>query len=241
MTNHRSAAVLLAACFVCALAAGSPAQTTTHAQAVPEVVTVGEGVVRRAADRAIVMVSTETRARSPQDAQRENARKMTAVQNELTGSHVPKEAIRTLGYIVEPEYDFTDGRRTLRGFVARNTIEVRVDNLDRLGSILDAAIGAGATSAGNVRFELKDRDAAEREALRLAVIDARARAEAAADGAGARIERVIRIQEEGYGPIRPMALAAPREMMAAQAPDTPVVAGDIEVRARVVLTAALAR
>lgn len=240
MRNHRSAAILLAACFVSIGAGGAGAQATPHSQAVPEVVTIGEGVVRRAADRAIVMVSTETRARNPQDAQRENARKMTAVQDELTGSHVPKEAIRTLGYVVEPEYDFTDGRRTLRGFIARNTIEVRVDNLDRLGTILDASIGAGATSAGNVRFELKDRDTAEREALRLAVVDARARAEAAAAGAGGRIERVIRIEEEGLGPgpIRPMAMTAAREM-AAQAPDTPVVAGDIEVRARVVLTAAL--
>jgi uncharacterized protein YggE len=139
---------------------------------------------------------------------------------------------------VEPEYDFTDGRRTLRGFVARNTIEVRVDDLARLGEVLDVAVAAGATSAGNVQFELKDRSAAEREALRLAVVDAQARAEAAAAGAGRAIARVVRIQEEGTGQVpypRPMAMAA-RE---AAAVETPIVAGEIEIRARVTFTAAL--
>ncbi|MFB3853977.1 MAG: SIMPL domain-containing protein [Vicinamibacterales bacterium] len=224
-----------------ALAAAAP-QARAQAQAlqppVPEVVTVGEGIVRRAPDRAIILVTTETRARAPQDAQRENAKRMTSVQEKLLSGGIPKEAIRTIGYSVEPEYDFTDGRRTLRGFVARNTIEVRVDELARLGEALDVAIAAGATSAGNVRFDLKDRAAVEREALRLAVVDAQARAEAAAAGAGRSIARVVRIQEEGSEPFpapRPMAMAA-RE---AASPDTPIVAGEIEVRARVTLTAAL--
>jgi len=226
---------------IAALAAAAPsarAQAQAPPPSIPEVITVGEGIVRRAPDRAIIHVTTETRARSPQDAQRENAKRMASVQEKLTGGGIPKEAIRTMGYAVEPEYDFTDGRRTLRGFVARNTIEVRVDDLARLGETLDTAIGAGATSAGGVMFDLKDRAAVEREALRLAVVDAQARAEAAAAGAGRGIARVVRIQEEGGapGPIpRPMAMAA-RE---AAEPDTPIVAGEIEIRARVTLTAAL--
>ena len=70
-----------------------------------------------------------------------------------------------------------------------------IDALERLGDLLDAVVEAGATNVGGVRFDLRDRAGAEREALRQAVADARARAEAAASGAGLTIERVIRIED----------------------------------------------
>ena len=76
----------------------------------------------------------------------------------------------------------------------------------RVGEILDLAVGSGATNVSGVRFDLKDRDAAEREALRLAVADARTRAEAAASGANLRVDRVLRIEEQRavVEPPRPM-------------------------------------
>jgi hypothetical protein len=205
----------------------------------PTVVTVGEAVVRRAPDRAFITVTAESRARNPRDAQRDNARMMSGVQDKLRDARVPKDAIRTLGYSVEPEFDFTNNRRTLRDYVARNTIEVRVDEMDRLGELLDVAVGSGATSVGDVRFDLKDRAAAEREALRQAVADARARADAAAAGAGRTVDFVLQIKEAGTEPPdlpRPVPTMA---MRTAEAPATPITAGEIEVRARVTLTATL--
>ena len=65
-----------------------------------------------------------------------------------------------------------------------------------MGEILDLAVGSGATSVSGVRFDLKDRAAAEREALKRAVADARARADAAAAGAGVKVDRVLRIEEQ---------------------------------------------
>jgi uncharacterized protein YggE len=122
--------------------------------------------------------------------------------------------------------------------VARNTIEVRVDDLDRAGDVIDLSVQTGATSVSGVRFDLKNRDAQEREALRMAVADARARADAAVSGAGVSIDRVIRIEEQRdtYYPPQPR-LAMMREE--AQSPQTPIAPGQIEIRARVTLTAAL--
>src|SRR5262249_40806954 len=107
----------------------------------------------------------------------------------------------------------------------------------RPGGAIAAAVGTGATNVSNVRFDLKDREAAEREALRLAVRDARGRAEAAAAGAGVQIGGVQRIDEQQNQPIvRPM-MAAPMAMRAEGAqPVGPVEAGEIEIRANVTLT-----
>jgi uncharacterized protein YggE len=66
------------------------------------------------------------------------------------------------------------------------------------------------------------------------------RAEAAAAGAGRAVDRVIRIEEPSN---RVYPMPAPVMQRAAMAPDraveTPIVAGEIEIRANVVLTATL--
>src|SRR5258705_10948022 len=147
------------------------AQEPTPPQ-VPVIVTVGEAVVRRAPDRAFVTVTVETRAKAPREAQRINAEAMTAVQQRLDQARVPKDAVRTRGYDLEQEFDFTQGRRVPREFVARNAIEVRVDEIARVGELLDVVVQGGATSVSGVRFDIQDRDKIERDALRLAVVDA---------------------------------------------------------------------
>ena len=202
------------------------------------VVTSGEAVVRHAPDRAFMTVTVEARAKSPRDAQRQNADAMTAVQQRLTMARVPKDAVRTLGYDLEQEFDFTQGRRVPREFVARNALEVRVDEIARVGELLDVAVQGGATSVSGVRFDIQDREKVEKEALRLAVVDARMRAEAAASGAGRSLDRIIKIEdsrEPGIGIPRPMMSIA----RAPEAATTPVEPGLVEVRARVTLTASM--
>jgi uncharacterized protein len=206
---------------------------------IPTVVAAGQAIVRLPPDRAYLMLSTETRAPKPAEAQQQNAQAMAAVQQKLEGA-LPRESVRTLGYSLEEEYDFVDNRRRSRGFRAVNTIEVRLDDISRVGEILDLAVAAGATSAHNIRFDLKDRQTAERQALRLAVADARARAEAAAAGANATLVAVIRIEEQGKAvPVpRPM-MAMVRGSAADAAVETPVTAGEIEIEASVLLTATI--
>jgi uncharacterized protein YggE len=205
----------------------------------PAVVTGGEAVVRRAPDRAFITAAVESRARNPREAQRANAEAMTLIQQRLSAAGIPKDSIRTLGYTIQQEVDFVNGKRVLRDFLARNAVEVRLDEIERAGEILDIAVAAGATNVSDVRFDLKDRASAEREALRLAVADARARADVAAAGAGMTVDRVLRIQDSGHvgPPPRPM-VAFAREAADAQV-STPIEAGEIEVRAHVTLTASI--
>jgi hypothetical protein len=203
----------------------------------PTVVTSGRATVKRAPDRAFVSLATETRAPRPDQAQKDNARAMEKVRDELRDQKIPDEAIRTVSFNLREDVDWVNGKRVPRGYVVSNVIEARVDVLDGLGSLLDEVVKAGATAVGGIRFDLKDRDNAEREALRLAVVDARARAEAAAAGAGVRIVRVQTIDEQGSMDLpRPMPMMRMEAAMA-DAPPTPVSAGEIEIQASVRLTA----
>jgi uncharacterized protein YggE len=216
--------------------------TPTPTPSEPQVTVNGEGLVQAVPDRAWITISAESRASNPREAQKRNTEAMTPVQEKLKAAGVPADAIRTVGYDVQYEWDYVNNKRVGRGYVARNTIEVRVDNVDRVGEYLEMAVGSGATSLGGIRFDLKDRAKLEREALRLAVADARAKAEAAAAGAGRSIERILKIEEAPMfgGPV-PMPRVAMREAFqagdAAAAP--PISAGQTEIRAHVTLTAVL--
>lgn len=213
------------------------AQDTPAAEP-PVVVVQGEGVVRLAPDQAFVRIGAESRSRNPKDAQGTNAEAMTAVQRRIAAAGVPKDAVRTVSISLQQEFDYTDGRQTPRGYVARNIVEVRVDDLTRLGDVMDASVGSGATAIHGLRFDLKQRDVHEREALKRAVADALSRAEAAASGAQRTVDRVVRIAEGAPVTIvRPEAAAF---RLAADAPaSTPVAEGEIEIRAQVTLTAVI--
>jgi uncharacterized protein len=224
------------------LPASVSAQTREPGTQIPVVVTAGEGIVQAVPDRAFLNITAESRASTPREAQKKNTELMQPVQDKLRAAGIPAEAIRTIFYDLQQEWDYRDNRRVSRGYVARNTIEVRVDAIDRVGELLDLTVTAGATSVGDIRFDLKDRAKLEREALRLAVADARARAEAAAAGAGGAIARVLRIEEHGVvappPPPMPMMRA---EMMAKDeaAQAVPVSTGQMELRARVTITSEL--
>ncbi|MEO8520529.1 MAG: SIMPL domain-containing protein [Acidobacteriota bacterium] len=233
------AAALAAALAVALAPAPALAQRPAPPPEGPVIVTVGEGVVKLPPDRAWVTIAAESRARSPREAQRANADAMAAVLARIKAAGVPADAIRTSGYDLQPEFDFANGKQTLRGYVARNSVEVRVDDLPRVGEIIDAAVGSGATSVSGVRFDLKDRVAAERDALKRAVADARGRADAAAAGAGVTVDRVLRIEElRGPGPQDPRPVMMMRAA-AAESAQTPITPGELEIRASVTMTSAL--
>jgi uncharacterized protein YggE len=224
---------------VCLLFAGvSTARAQTPERpAEPVVVTTGQATVTVAPDRAFVIVAAQSSSRNSLDAQRQNAEAMNLVLQKIQQAGVPKEAIKTIGYDLQPEFDYANGRQTFRGYVALSPVEVRLDEVDRVGVVIDAAAGGGATSIGGIRFDVRNRESVEREALRLAVADARARADAMAAGAGRVIDRVVRIEENG-----PTDFPVPMMRMAAQAADqapTPIAPSTVEIRARVSLTASL--
>ena len=203
-------------------------------------VVIGEGLVHAVPDRAWITIGAESRAPSPREAQRRNTELMQPVQDKLRAAGIGADAIRTIGYDVQYEWDFVNGKRVGRGYVARNTIEVRIDAVDRVGEYLEIAVGSGATSLGGIRFDMKEQAKLEREALRMAVADARLKAEAAAAGAGRAIERILRIDEQG-GVAPPVPVRFMREAAQSAAADAapPIATGQMEIRARVSVTAVL--
>lgn len=204
----------------------------------PQIIVTGEGVIKAAPDQAWVSIGAENRSKVSKEAQQRNAEAMTAVMQQMAAFGIPKDAIKTTAIDLQMEFDYANGKQTPRGYVARNTVEVRVDDLAKLGDVLDAVVGSGATTIHGLRFDVKQREQVEAQALQSAVKNAMAKTQAIALGANRAIDRVLKIEElsDGGGPVPVMRQYA----MAAKADaSTPVAAGELEIRAQVRLTVAI--
>lgn len=201
------------------------------------VTTTGQAEVRLAPDRAWVTLGIEARAKKSRDAQQQAALVMQAVHRALTAAGIPADALRTVAFSLTPEWDYGPGRRTLRGYLVSNHVEVKIDDIGKVGDVLDDAIAAGANAVHGVRWDLREGEKVERDALRRAVEDAKQRAEVAVAAAGAKLGPVLRVHEQRVESPRPMdmrMLSVARG--AAAAPETPISPGEIEIRASVTVT-----
>lgn len=187
----------------------------------------GEGQVDVPPDLATLTLGVDTRASDAQTALSQNAAAMNAVIAAVKNQGVPANHIQTS--------DLSLYRDSENGvYVASHRITVRLDNVDKVGQVLDAAVAAGANNAWGVSFGLKDQSAARSQALQAAVSDARTRAEGIAKGLGVSITGVGSASEVSFqtSPIR-YAGAAPQPAVGSS---TSVQPGQLTVIADVKVT-----
>src|SRR5437660_983758 len=121
-----------------------------------------------------------------------NARPTRRVRDTLATLGFAADSIRSVAFGVEPNYDFERGHRLIN-YEARTVLTVRLRELDRLGSLLDAVLAAGATTIREVQFESDTLETARRHALGQALRAAQQDADALARAAGGRLGRLLQV------------------------------------------------
>jgi len=202
----------------------------------PSVTTEGRASIKVTPDIAWLTVTSESRAVRPADAQRASAEAIDGVRASLRKAGLADEAVKTRSYSVDPEMQYADGKSSVIGYIARHSLDVRVDNLAELGAIIDAVGGTGATSVSDIRYDTKQRGEMEAQALSLAVRDGLRRADIIAKAAGRAVEGLWKIDDQrtGVAP-RPMPLAMAAPSMRAS-PETVITPAELEIQAAVTVT-----
>jgi len=223
---------------VCACAAIAPLRA--QQPPVSSVRVTSEARVTAKPDRAQVDIGVLTRAANSQEAAAHNARQVDAVLAAVRKA-APAAVLKTTSYSLNPNYQFHPGggEPTLNGYTAQNVVQVTLDELGRIGAVIDAATQSGANHVQGIQFTLRDQDAVRAQALREAVTRARAQAEVLAGALGLKITRVLSVEENSprFVPIRVFAGAS---RAAAEAVPPPIEAGTLEVTAEVTLSVEVA-
>jgi uncharacterized protein len=198
----------------------------------------GDARVSARPDRVQIDIGVTNQAQHSGQAAADNARQVDKVLAALRPAAGPGAQLKTVSYSLSPEYQYHPGggQPTLTGYTATNVVQVTLDDLGRMGGVIDAATGAGANRVQGIQFTLRDQDAVRAEALREAAVRARAEADVLASALGLKILRVLTVEESSprLMPIRPVMMAAGRAATAEVA--TPVEQGTLDITAEVTLS-----
>jgi uncharacterized protein YggE len=144
----------------------------------------GHGTVDTYPDEAKIKLAVVTQAEDAKSASDENIKKMDAVLEALYELEIPEDDIVTSGYRVQPRYNWRDDEDKLIGFQVRNSLVIKLKNLDNVTDVIDAALGAGVNEINDVTFTVSEeretelRDQAIADAIKKAKSDAESAAKA---------------------------------------------------------------
>lgn len=194
---------------------------------------IGEGMVTVQPDLAIVLLGVVTESPNLQQAQETNAEQATNVINALLEQGIPRENIQTEDYRVDMNYDFKNGTQIFRGYRVTNLLNVTIEDINRVGQIVDIAVDKGANTVRNIMLTVKNKERYYTNALQNAIRNAQEKSQAVGETLGVTVDQIpFNIKELGTRPPeepRPFVLGVSTE----QAATTPIEAGQMKITATI--------
>ncbi len=156
----------------------------------------GEGKVTSVPDVAKIQLGYSVEKKTVADAQKENTAKMNAVIDKLKKDFkIDEKDIKTVNYFISPQYNWNDGRQSLRGYLVSQDLGVKVREMDKVSQILDMAGSVGLNQIGNLSFEIDNPEELKQQAREKALAQAKEKAEALAKIVGVKLGNIISFSE----------------------------------------------
>jgi hypothetical protein len=196
--------LLLSGLAVLALVSGTDVRAESPA---PRTVTVsGQGEVSAEPDVAYVTLGVEARKRTMAEARAEVARTVDRVLALTKDLKIDPKLVNATRLQVSPEYNWneTDRKRILLGYLVSRQVEIEVRDLEQLGPLLERAVDAGVNQVNDPVLDSTRRKDLERQAMALAVQDARQNAEALARAAGVKLGAIRVLNASSAPPVVPL-------------------------------------
>ncbi len=186
-------------------------------------------------DTATLNIGVVVQAETADEASNDNAAIMSDVIAELRAIGLEDNEIQTSFVSVNPVYNY-DGTRSIEGYSASNSVQVRTTNLDNLSEIIDRSAAAGANDIGSISFSASDelQEDFREELIAAAVEDASSKATILAENLNVEIIGVHSSSlNDNNGPIIYYDAA---EVPTEEAASTPIQPGESTVSMSVQVT-----
>lgn len=223
---------------------GVPIAVQAHDETKPETptLTVSEtGTVTHVPDTAFVTFGLASPGKVLAEAQRRNSIIMSNVMDRLRDFQIDKELIQTSSFTVSPQYrpqpkrsaDVPPAPPEIIGYVVSNMVTVEIRALDKVGTVIEEVLKAGANSFQGLHWGLRDEQSARLNALKQAAAKAREKAVVLSEALHVKLVRVLSVNEGGHvaRPAAPMA----RMAMEVSVADVPISPGELKAEATVTL------
>jgi len=211
--------------------------------AIPRISVSGTGTVSATPDQGQISFTVREMDALAANAVSRQAAIMEKVLAALAAEGIAKEDVTTSGYSLNPVYNYTEYRDPyyptptsgeIIGYEAVQSIQVTVNDLPRVGCVLDKIVQAGVKQIDYIGFSFKDATYASlrAQAYKKAVEDARGQADAIVGATDGFIIGIASLSTNYWGPIYTMEKTDMSGGIVT--PETPVVpSGSITVTANV--------
>jgi len=198
---------------------------------VPMISVSGEGKVKIAPDQASISISIETKGTKADDVKKENDKKMDAILKFIKKSNIAKEDFQTQRVSLNPNYDY---EKKKHNYIATQSVQILLKDLTKYDELMEGLVDEGINRIDNVEFKSSKMKELQSDARKLAIKDAKAKAEDFVSVLGQKVGKAILISDnsQNYNP-RPVMYAMKSMAMDESAPRETLAVGEIEITANV--------
>lgn len=174
----------------------------------------GEGKVTAVPDVATLNFGYMVEKKTVAEAQVDNTKIMNGFIAQLKSDlKIDPKDIKTQNYSIYPQYNWDNGKQTLRAYQVSQQVNVKLRNLDNVGRIIELSGSAGLNQVGSLNFEIDNPDKIKEEARAKAMQQAKEKADALSSEIGVKLGRIVSYSESDNGS-QPSPIYA-RDMMGA--------------------------
>jgi uncharacterized protein YggE len=192
----------------------------------------GVGEVTVKPDVATINIGVETQDVDAAKAQEKNADLMDKVNKAIKALGIKEEDLQTSQYNIYKNRNYGDDKQE-EYYVVTNTLTVTVNDISKVGSVIDVSSKAGANKINSINFSVKDESVYYQQALRNAMTSAKGKATSIMSTFGKKPGIPYSVSEANYygGVVRAnyaMDMAMEKSSVA-----TPIEAGDLTITANI--------
>jgi uncharacterized protein YggE len=159
---------------------------------VPMINVSGEGKVKIAPDQALISISIETKGTKAVDVKQENDKKMDAILKFIKKSNIAAEDFQTQRISLNPNYDYEKKKYS---YIATQSVEILLKDLSKYDTLMEGLVNEGINRIDNVEFKSSKLVQLQSDARKLAIKDAKAKAEDFVSVLGQKVGKAIVISD----------------------------------------------
>jgi uncharacterized protein YggE len=197
---------------------------------IPQINVSGEGKVKAVPDQAFISVSVDTKGNNATDVKKQNDAVVEKVIQAIKKSKLPKEDVQTQRISLNPQYDYDKKKYT---YNATQTIQILLKDLSQYDGLMEELVNAGINRITNVEFRSSKMDQLKSDARKLAMKDAKGKAEDYVSVLGQKVGNALTISDntQVFNP-QPMYMKAMANGDASEQKETLAI-GEIDITANV--------
>lgn len=202
---------------------------------VPMINVSGVGNVKVAPDQASISISVETKGVKAEVVKQENDKKMEAILKFIKKLNIAKEDYQTQRVSLNPNYDY---QKKKINYIATQSVQILLKDMSKYDEMMEGVVNEGVNRIDNVEFKSSKMIQLQSDARKLAVKEAKAKAEDLVSVLGQKVGKAILISDNSQT-YNPQIMYSMNKAMAIDGIEDSreiLAVGEIEITANVIVS-----